>query len=696
MHKSAWACCALLLAATPMTAAIAQTPSSAAVSTRFQAQDLFNLEVASDPQISPDGSRIAYVRQTADIMTDRMRPSIWLIDVRTGRHTPLVAGAGSHTQPRWSPDGTRLSYISTGEGGGAQLFVRWMDTGQAVRVTGLPNTPSGVSWSPDGTRLAYSMLVPGEAPKIGTPLTKPEGAQWAPPLEIIDTVTYRADGQGYLKPGYRHVFVVPADGGGARQLTQGAFHHGGELSWSPDSATLYLSANRNPDWQREAANSEIFALDVRSGVLTALTDRNGPDQSPAVSPDGRRIAYVGYDDRRMGYHNARLYVMDRDGANRRVLTEGLDRSVQSPVWSKDGRSILFAYEDHGAITVGRATLDGAVSTVIQGLSGDDIGRPYAGGDFSVADDGAVAFTRGDSQRPADIHLLRQGRQTQLTRLNADYLSGKTLGAVQRLEVASSHDGQAVESWLTLPAGYVEGQKYPLILEIHGGPFAAYGPHFATDNQLFAAAGYAVLSVNPRGSTSYGDAFANLIHHNYPGNDYEDLISSVDAVIGRGVADPDRLFVTGGSGGGVLTSWIVGKTDRFKAAVVQKPVIDWSSFVLTADNPAFFARYWFGEYPWENPEAYWRRSPLSLVGHVKTPTMVVVGDEDYRTPVSESEQYYTALQLRGVPSALVKIPGVGHGLAVRPSQNAARINAILTWFDRYKTGAAAQTATQAAR
>ncbi|MGO4408942.1 MULTISPECIES: prolyl oligopeptidase family serine peptidase [unclassified Brevundimonas] len=685
MSKAIWACCALALLSTPVVAQPAPPPSE---SVRFQAQDLFGLEVASDPQISPDGSRVAYVRQTADIMTDRMRPTIWLIDVRTGQQTPLVAGAGSHSQPRWSPDGTRVAYISTAEGGGAQMFVRWIGSGQSVRVTSLPNTPTGISWSPDGTKLAYSVLVAGQAPKLGAPLPKPEGAQWAPPLEVIDTVTYRADGQGYLKPGYRQVFVAPADGGGARQLTQGDFNHGGDLSWSPDSATLYLSANRGPDWQREAANSEVYALDVRSGVLTALTDRLGPDQSPVASPDGRRIAYVGYDDQRLGYQNTRLYVMDRDGANRRVLTAGLDRSVQSPVWSKDGRSILIAYDDHGSTTIARVSLDGAVSTIVQGLSGSDIGRPYSGGDFSLADDGSVAFTRGDALRPADVHVLRQGRQTQLTRLNADYLASKILGAVQRLEVASSHDGRTVESWLTLPAGYVEGQKYPLILEIHGGPFAAYGPHFATDNQLFGAAGYAVLSVNPRGSTSYGEEFANLIHHDYPGHDYDDLMSSVDAVIAKGVADPDRLFVTGGSGGGVLTAWIVGKTNRFKAAASQKPVIDWASFVLTADNPAFFARYWFGEYPWENHEAYWRRSPLSLVGNVTTPTLVVVGDEDYRTPVSESEQYYTALQLRGVPTALVKIPGVGHGLAVRPSQNAARISAILTWFDRYKNGAPA--------
>ncbi|HUH10692.1 MAG TPA: S9 family peptidase, partial [Brevundimonas sp.] len=401
MSKSAWACCALILMATPVLAQpVPLTPESA----RFQPQDLFGLEVASDPQISPDGSRIAYVRQTADIMTDRMRPTIWLIDARTGQQTPLVATAGAHSQPRWSPDGTRVAYISTAEGGGAQLFVRWIGSGQSVRVTSLPNTPTGISWSPDGTKIAYSVLVAGQAPKLGTPLTKPEGAQWAPPIEVIDTVTYRADGQGYLKPGYRQVFVAPADGGGARQLTQGDFNHGGDLSWSPDSATLYLSANRGPDWQREAADSEVYALDIRSGALTALTDRRGPDQSPVASPDGRRIAYVGYDDQRMGYHNSRLYVMDRDGSNRRLLTGGLDRSVQSPVWSKDGRSILFAYDDHGTTTVARASLDSAVTTVVQGLSGDDIGRPYTGGDFSLADDGAIAFTRGDALRPADVHI----------------------------------------------------------------------------------------------------------------------------------------------------------------------------------------------------------------------------------------------------------------------------------------------------
>lgn len=683
-------CAAALLSTTALAQTPDQAPASMITATSpsnlFQAQDLFGLEVAADPQISPDGQTIVYVRQTADIMTDRMRSSLWQIDVRTGAHTPLITGPGGHSGAQWSPDGKRLAYISSSEGGSSQLFVRWMDSGQSVRITSLPNTPSGISWSPDGKLIAYSLHVAGKPASLGKGLTKPEGAQWAAPLEVIDTLTYRSDGRGYLKPGFSQIFVIASDGGGARQLTDGEFHHRGQLSWSKDSAQLFFSANRHPNWTTNPNNSEIFALDIASGQLTALTDREGPDTNPVVSPDGQSIAYLGFDDRQMGYHNTRLHVMNRDGSNRRVLGETIDRSLGDPVWSRDGRSILVSYEDHGSTRVDRVSLDGRVTSVLEGLSGNDIGRPYAGGSFSVADDGTIAFTRGTPLRPADIHISRQNRQTQLTRLNEGFLANKALGRVERLEVPSSHDGLKIESWLTLPANYVEGQTYPLILEIHGGPFAAYGPHFATDNQLYAAAGYAVLSVNPRGSTSYGDSFANQIHHNYPNNDYDDLISSVDAVIARGIADPERLFVTGGSGGGVLTSWIVGKTHRFKAAATQKPVIHWSSFVLTADNPAFFARYWFGEYPWDNPQAYWNRSPLSLVGNVQTPTLVVVGDEDYRTPVSESEQYYTALRLRDVPTALVKIPDVGHSLAVRPSQNAARISAILEWFDRYKNGA----------
>ena len=673
--------CLCLSAAAPLAAAPADGPSPI-----LQSRDLFSLEIAADPQISPDGSRIAYVRRSGDIMTDRMRPTIWLIDTRTGQQMPLVAGTGSHSRPRWSPDGKRLAYVSSAEGGASQLFVRWMDSGEAVRITGLPDSPSSIAWSPDGRHIAYTMFVPGEGMTLGSVPKKPDGAKWAEPIEIHSSVSYRSDEEGYLKPGFSHIFLVSSDGGAPRQLSYGEFHDNGPLSWTPDGRSILFSGNRSPDWEREPVNTEVHALDVASGQVRALTTRLGPDSDPVASPDGRLIAFTGFDDKRLGYHNSVLYVMNRDGSNRRALTESLDRSIEAPTWSADGRALFVSYDDHGETKVARVGLDGSVRTVAEGVSGGPLDRPYTGGSYSVSRDGTIAITAGTATRPADVALVKGGARRQLTRLNSELLDGKRLGQVRKITVPSSHDQLPIEAWLTLPAQYSEGQRYPLILEIHGGPFSAYGPHFATDNQLYAASGYAVLSVNPRGSTSYGADFANQIHHKYPGNDYDDLMSAVDAAIAQGVADPNRLFVTGGSGGGVLTAWIVGKTNRFKAAATQKPVIDWASFALTADNPAFFSRYWFGQYPWENPQAFWSRSPLSLVGNVKTPTLVVVGSEDYRTPVSEAEQYYTALQLLGVPTALVKVPGASHGtIAGRPSHSGAKASAILAWFERYKDG-----------
>ncbi|MES2442909.1 MAG: S9 family peptidase [Pseudomonadota bacterium] len=669
----------LLLAAAP---AFAQAPPAPGPNRLFTGADLFDLEVASDPQISPDGSRIAYVRRSNDVMTDTARATIWLIDVKSGAQAPLVASPGSHFSPRWSPDGSRLAYVSAGEGN-PQLFVRWMATGATARITGLPASPESLAWSPDGSRIAYVMNVPGEGLKLGSAPPKPEGAKWAEPLEVIDRVTYRADGGGYIKPGFDHLFLVPADGGAPRQLTFGNFNDNGPLSWTPDGKTLLFGAVRGDDWER-SFDSEIYALDVASGTMKPLTDRRGPDGNPVISPDGTRIAYLGFDDTRRSYENTELYVMNRDGSGARSLTLPLDRSIDDMAWAADGKSLVFQYDHSGINRLARVTVDGRMTPMALTLAPPGgLDRPYSGGAFSMARNGTIAFTRGDALHPADIAVTDPAGARQLTRLNAETLGAKTLAPVTHLDVKAP-DGRGIDAWLVTPPNRAANARVPLILEIHGGPHTAYGPSFSTDDQLYAASGYAVLYVNPRGSTSYGEDFANLINKNYPGPDYDDLMAAVDAAIAAGVADPDNLFVTGGSGGGVLTAWIIGKNHRFKGAAAQKPVINWTSEALTMDMTMFTTRYWFEKLPWEDPDSYWKRSPLSLVGNVTTPTLVVVGSSDYRTPVSEAEQYYAALQIRGVPTALVKVPGASHGgIAARPSQAAAKAAAIIAWFDRYR-------------
>ncbi|MBL8264747.1 alpha/beta hydrolase family protein [Steroidobacter sp.] len=683
----------LITTATPLTAALATPPEAA--NKIFQGRDLFGLQYASDPQIRPDGKAVAYARRSFDIMTDRGRSSIWLIDTESGSQTPLVAGSGSHNSPRWSPKGDRLAYVSSAEDGRPQLFVRWLQSGQTAKLAELLDAPDSLTWSPDGKWIAFTLFAPDSKEPLGEAPPKPENAQWAPPLEVITDITYRADGAGYLKPGYTHVYVVAADGGAPRQLTFGAFNESGPLSWSPDGSYLVATGNRNENWRREPVNTELYRISVADGQITQLTKRDGPDSSARVSPDGKSIAYLSFDDKFKGYQNFELYVMNADGSNSRSLTASLDRSIDSVEWSPDGRSLLIRYDDLAITKVARVALNGRITPVAEGLSGSSLDRPYTGGDFSVANDGSIAFTSGNGSRPSDVSIARGGRTKQLTALNEGLLGSKTLGEVRALDVKSSFDQRDIDAWLVLPPNFDPKKKYPLILEIHGGPFSAYGPVFATDNQLYAAAGYVVLYTNPRGSTSYGDEFANLIHHKYPGNDYDDLISCVDAAIAQGFVDPDNLFVTGGSGGGILTAWIVGKTTRFKAAASQKPVINWASLVLTTDGTAFMTKYWFGKTPWEDPQSYWARSPLSLVGSVKTPTLVVVGDQDFRTPLSDSEQYYQALQLAGVPTGLVKVPGASHGgFTARPSQSAAKASAILAWFERYRDKPAATQAAAA--
>ncbi len=660
----------------------AGTSTQAAVDT-FKNIDVFELEVAADVQIAPDGSRIAYSRRSNDIMTDRPVSNIWIVDADGGHHRPLFSGAQNYSSPRWSPTGDRLAYVTSAGERGAQIHVRWMDTGQTAMLSNVRGGPSSLTWSPDGTRIAFEMFVKAEDASLAKPPATPKGAKWAPPVTVIDQMRYRADGAGYLEHGTTQLFVLSADGGSPRQITNGERNIGGPYSWSKDGRRIFFAANLQDDWEHDPLEAEIWSVDIASGELSQLTDRNGPDFSPTVSPDGTRLAYLGFDDKKMGYHNADVYVMDLKDGNTKVLTADFDRTIDDVKWAGSSSRLFVQYDDHGKTHIATLSLNGQMSSVADDVGGVTLGRPYTGGGFSVASNGAYAYSAGRPDRPADV-AVGKGSTTpkRLTQLNEDLLGNRTLGNVEEITWRSSADNLEIQGWMVTPPDFDASKKYPLMLEIHGGPFAAYGPQFSPEVQLYAAAGYVVLYTNPRGSTSYGYDFANEIHHNYPGQDYDDLMSGVDAVIARGFIDDESLFVTGGSGGGVLTAWIVGKTDRFRAAVVAKPVINWLSFALTSDGAPFYSMYWFEKMPWEDPDAYWARSPLSLVGNVTTPTALLTGEVDYRTPLDQSEQYYQALKIRKVDTILVQIPEASHGIVARPSHLIAKVDNILAWFARY--------------
>ena len=646
--------------------------------------DIFGLEWVTDPQISPDGRWIVYVRRAMDVRNDQVTKSLWLISSDGAIHRPLSNAANSGTLPRWSPDGQRIAWIAADGKRGSQIFMHWLEAGTSGAISRLPESPQSLAWSPDGRWLAFTMAVPATRKPFEIELPKaPDGATWAEPPTVVDRMVYRADGEGFLPDTFNHVFVMAATGGAARQLTTGDFDHAGTPAFSADSRTLLFSANRRADADFEPNDSEIFRVAVTGGEPVALTDRRGPDADPIVSPDGRYLAWLGFDDRYQGYQVTQLYLRDLKTGATRSLSANLDRDVENAQFAADSRSVWFQYDDRGHTRIVRQGLDGRLQELADDLGGTDVTRPYSGGSFSVARNGRFAYTRRSARAPAELATgVAGGSIVQLTELNANGTGARDLPDIELLEFASSADGLPLQGWLVKPPNFDPARKYPLILEIHGGPFTNYQGQFAAETNLYAAHGYVVLFMNPRGSTSYGEAFGQKIHHNYPSQDYDDLMTGVDEVLKRGYVDEQRLYVTGGSGGGVLTSWIVGHTDRFRAAVVAKPVINWTSFVLTADATNFFYRYWFEAPPWEAQASYWKRSPLAYVGNVKTPTMVIAGELDYRTPIGEAEQFYQALKLRKVDTALVRVPGASHDISARPSLLNAKVAYVLGWFEAH--------------
>ena len=659
-------------------------------SNRLEPLDVFNLQFAADPQISPDGNRIVYVRQFSDVMTDKHYSNLWTIGFDGTDHRALTSGNYADVAPRWSPDGTRLAYVSDRDGK-PQIYVRWADSGQTAKITNLENPPADISWSPDGALIAFNSLVAADPAQLAALPKPPEGAQWADAPKLYDRLIYRFNGRGYLKPGFTQLFVVASDGGAPRQLTTGNFPHGdllfgggGPAVWTPDGKYLLFSANLRADFEYDLLNTEIYEVAVADGAVKQLTSRHGPDNSPAISPDGKTIAYVGFDERYQGHQTVHLYFMDRDGGNPRVVTPKLDRDAQNPRWAPDGSGVYFLYDDQGDTKLAFYSLGGAVKVLAGHIGGG--GSSYGGGaPVSVAADGRYALAYNTPADPGDVAVGRfsDPKLKVVTDLNRQLFLQMKPGDVEEFWYESSLDHRKIQGWIVKPPNFDPARKYPLILEIHGGPFANYGDRFDTIKQIWAAKGYVVLYVNPRGSTSYGEEFSNLIHHAYPGDDFYDLNSGVDAVIAKGYIDADNLFVTGNSGGGVLTCWMICHTNRFRAAATLCPVINWYSWVLASDLPSFGTEYWFPGPPWANVEQYMKRSVLSYVDKVSTPTLVMGGEEDFRTPIEEAEQYYEALKLRKVETLLVRFPGEAHGFIGRPSHQVDRIIYVMDWFDKHK-------------
>jgi acylaminoacyl-peptidase len=619
-------------------------------------------------------------------MTDKNYSNLWIVNFDGSNHRPLTSGNYSDNAPQWSADGSQIVFVSD-RGGSPQIHRLWVDTGQIAKLTSLIESPEGVRWSPDGKWVSFTMFVPDKPGKLIEMPAAPENAKWAEPAKVVDRTVYRFNAMGYLKPGFKHVFVVPTEGGTPRQISTGNFHHGGpapssDAVWTPDSRSLLISVNRHSDFEKNPLNTEIYEYNVEDGTVKALTSRKGPDQNPEVSPDGKLIAYTGFEDRYLGHQTAKLSVMNRDGSGSSVLTADLDTSITNVQWAPDSKGLYFTADERGDTSLYFAPLGGKPRK-LAGNIGSSRSAYSGGAAVSVARNGNLTFPITRPGLPGDIAAMQPGGTPRmLTAVNEDLFAGTRLGEVEEIWYESSKDKRKIHGWILKPPDFDASKKYPLILEIHGGPFANYGGRFDLEKQLMAASGYVVLYANPRGSTSYGEDFANLIHHAYPGDDFYDLNSGVDAMLAKGYIDPQRLYVTGGSGGGVLTCWMIGRTDRFRAAVTVYPVINWYSWVLTADIGSWISKYWFPALPWDDPEHYEKRSLLSVVKNVKTPTMVLTGEADYRTPMSDSEQYYQALRMLGVDSVLVRVPDEPHGISARPSHHISKILHIIGWFNKH--------------
>ncbi|MGH9866642.1 MAG: S9 family peptidase [Candidatus Polarisedimenticolia bacterium] len=665
----------------------AVTAQEKPAATRLTVNHYVDFEQVTDPQLSPDGSQILYTRRWINQMKDGWDSALWLMSSDGSRNRFLVEGSSA----RWSPDGTRIVYIAEQRSGGAQIFVRWMDAEGAVsQVTRVTEPPSNLRWSPDGRSIAFTMLVPRKDRwPIDMPAA-PKGATWTEAPRLIETTHYRQDREGFMKDGFLHIFMVSAEGGTPRAITSGDWNVGARpvgiagapgIEWTPDGKEIVFDALREEPSVERYQESHIWAVKVADGEIRQITRERGPWNNPVVSPDGRLIAFTGYAWTPQTYKAEELYVIGLDGSGQRILSS-LDRDPENLRWAPDGSGVYFTADDRGSSNIHLAALSGSVKAVTQGTHMLSLS--------SVARNGSAVGVLSAPDKPGDVVRMKLNgtvRPEQLTRVNEDVLSGKLLGEVEEIWYDSS-GGTKVQGWLVKPPAFDPARKYPLILHIHGGPHAMYNVAFNYSFQNFAANGYLVLYTNPRGSTGYGTAFGNAIDDGYPGPDYDDLMAGVDRVVGRGFVDTSRMYVTGVSGGGVLSSWIIAHTSRFAAAAVRAPVTNWISFAGTTDITAW-GYYRFRGHFWENPRKWLDHSPLMKVAEVKTPTLLMTGELDLRTPMGQTEEYYQALKTLKVPTAMLRFNGEYHGTGSKPSNFMRTQLYLMSWFGRYperaKTG-----------
>jgi len=665
----------------PARAAVAQeTPSD----TLLTVDHYLDYETVADPQISPDGRQIVYTRRWVNGMEDKWESALWIMNADGSRNRFLVKGSGA----AWSPDGTRIAYLADGEPKGPQVFVRWMDAeGGTSQITRLTDAPQDLRWSPDGKSLGFVKFVPKPNDwKIDMP-APPKDAKWTPAPRLVDRLHFRQDRRGFTEPGHMHLFVVSADGGSPRQVTSGDWSVGARFDqltgpvgwdWTPDGRSVVVDGMNDAKADLNYRNSNVYVVDVATSAARRLTTDDGVWQSPTVSPDGKRVAFVGYLATTQTYRAADLYVIAIDGGGMKKVSGTLDRDPQNLTWARDGSGVYFSAEDRGTSNVYFASVSGGARPVTAGTHMLSLG--------SVSRGGVAAGVRSSFHAPPDVVRIdpadrkRSGAVTQLTHVNDDLLERIKLGAVEEVWYASS-GGARVQGWVVKPPSFDPSKKYPLILEIHGGPHGMYNVAFNYMFQNFAADGYVVLYTNPRGSTGYGTEFGNAINRRYPGVDYDDLMAGVDTVVGRGYVDQSSMFVGGCSGGGVLSSWVIGHTTRFAAAAVRCPVTNWVSMAGQTDVPLFTYNFFDAPF-WEKPEQWLKQSPIMYVGNVTTPTLIMTGELDMRTPMPQSDEYYAALKMRGVPTALLRFEGEYHGTSSKPSNFMRTQLYMMSWFKRY--------------